>query len=38
VLNGDIDRFLEAALASRITGADARSDTEPTTRPGNAAS
>jgi peptide chain release factor 2 len=38
VLNGDIDRFLEAALASRITGADARSDTEPAARPGSAAS
>jgi peptide chain release factor 2 len=38
VLNGDIDRFLEAALAARITGADARSDTEPVARPGTAAS
>ncbi len=28
VLNGDIDRFLEAALASRITGADARAQPE----------
>jgi peptide chain release factor 2 len=38
VLNGDIDRFLEAALAARITGADARGDTEPAAKPGAAAS
>jgi len=37
VLNGDLDRFLEAALAARITGADARSD-EPAAKPGSAAS
>jgi peptide chain release factor 2 len=29
VLNGDIDRFLEAALAARITGADTGADSKP---------
>lgn len=36
VLNGDIDRFLEAALAARITGADTGADTSPA-KPASAA-
>jgi peptide chain release factor 2 len=37
VLNGDIDRFLEAALAARITGADTGADSMPAVKPANAA-
>jgi peptide chain release factor 2 len=37
VLNGDIDRFLEAALASRITGADTGADSNPAAKSANAA-
>jgi peptide chain release factor 2 len=37
VLNGDIDRFLEAALAARITGADTGADSMPAAKPANAA-
>jgi peptide chain release factor 2 len=37
VLNGDIDRFLEAALAARITGADSGADSIATANPANAA-
>jgi len=37
VLNGDIDRFLEAALAARITGADTGADSNPAAKPANAA-
>jgi peptide chain release factor 2 len=37
VLNGDVDRFLEAALAARITGADTAADSNPATKPVNAA-
>jgi peptide chain release factor 2 len=36
VLNGDIDRFLEAALASRITGADTGADSNPAAKSANA--
>jgi peptide chain release factor 2 len=38
VLNGDIDRFLEAALAARITGADTSADSSvPPAKPASAA-
>jgi peptide chain release factor 2 len=37
VLNGDIDRFLEAALASRITGADTGADSIPAAKPASTA-
>jgi peptide chain release factor 2 len=37
VLNGDIDRFLEAALASRITGADTGADSTAAAKPASAA-
>jgi peptide chain release factor 2 len=37
VLNGDIDRFLEAALAARITGADTGADSMPAAKPAGAA-
>jgi peptide chain release factor 2 len=37
VLNGDIDRFLEAALAARITGADTGADSMSAAKPATAA-
>src|SRR5581483_1189963 len=37
VLNGDIDRFLEAALAARITGADTGADSTAAPKPASAA-